>query len=393
MAKLQPEMLEKIMAYWSYWSTPLTQAVARRVLLPKVLDPQLVLVIQGVRRCGKSTLLAQLLSHYGLGAEHTVFLNFEDPRLLPFLDTDLLFQVVERFESLRENAPQLTFFFDEIQNVPKWETFLHTVLERPRHLFVVTGSNASLLSGELSTKLTGRHRLVELFPFDYEEATSAASEMTVDRYLTQGGFPKVVLSAGDLALRQSYFRNIVERDVTNRVGARSSGPVLGVMQMVMDSCGSELSLRRIAAANGLSPDTVGSYLRAAEDAYLLFSCPYYSHSSRKRVVRNKKYFPVDPGLRQAVVSSSSPNLRTALESVVYLTLRQRYGRVFYWRDRGEVDFVVIVEGKPLPIQVTWDAPHQRHYQALDEFYEAHPAAHEAVFLNRKDLEDDFRRMP
>lgn len=382
--------LLEVLRYWSYWDRRPDPAVPRRLELPERLDKDLVLVIQGVRRCGKSTLLGQFLDRYELENEHCVFVNFEDPRLIPHLHTDLLFKIVNLMQSRSSQGSQLTFFFDEIQNVPRWESFLHTQLERPRHRFVVTGSNASLLSGELSSKLTGRHVVVELYPFDFEEAARAAPKMDSRTYLTQGGFPRVVLRGGDLALRQQYFRDIVERDITNRVGARDSEPVLRVIQMAFESCGSEMSLRRIAAANGISPETAGVYLQAAEDAYLLFACPYFTYSSRKQAVRNKKYYPVDPGLRLAVVSSTSPDQGKALENVVFLTLKKRYGKVYYWRDQGEVDFVVLRDERALPIQVSREAPKSRHYDALDAFYEAHPHAHEAVFVSLSDLKDDFR---
>jgi uncharacterized protein len=393
MSELSDEGLLQVLRYWSYWDSPPEPAVPRRLELPDSLDPELILVIQGVRRCGKSTLLVQLLERYRIDADQCVFVNFEDPRLIPHLNTSLLFRIVSLFQSKNPDVSNLTFFFDEIQNVPQWESFLHTQLERPRHRFVVTGSNASLLSGELSTQLTGRHLVAELHPFDFFEAGQAKQGMDSGTYLTEGGFPRIVLRGGDLALRQQYFRDIVERDISNRVGARDSGPVLRVVQMAFESCGSEMSLRRIAGANGISPETAGSYLKAAEDAYLLFACPYFTYSSRKQTVRNKKYYPVDPGLRLAVVSSTSPDLGKALENVVFLTLRKKYGKVFYWRDRGEVDFVVIPDERALPIQVTWDAAKPRHHDSLDDFYQANPHAHEAILITHRDLAEDFRQLP
>ena len=393
MANLSDDDLLEVLRYWSYWDSPPAPAVPRRLELPDSFDPELVLVIQGVRRCGKSTLLGQLLERYQVEAGRCVVVNFEDPRLIPHLHTSLLFQIVNLFARINPERSNLTFFFDEIQNVPQWESFLHTQLERPRYRFVVTGSNASLLSGELSTKLTGRHLVAELYPFDFSEARAARQGLDPRTYLTEGGFPRVVLRGGDLTLRQQYFRDIVERDISNRVGARDSAPVLRVVQMAFESCGAEMSLRRIAAANGISPETAGSYLQAAEDAYLLFACPYFTYSSRKQTVRNKKYYPVDPGLRLAVVSSTSPDLGKALENVVFLTLRRKYGKVYYWRDRGEVDFVVIHEERALPIQVTWDAPLPRHQDSLDNFYEANPRSHEALFLTHQDLLEDFKQLP
>jgi predicted AAA+ superfamily ATPase len=159
--------------------------------------------------------------------------------------------------------------------------------------------------------------------------------------------------------------------------------------MVFESSGSELSLRKIAGVTGLSGDTVGSYLQAAEDAYLIFGCPYFSYSSRKQRVRNKKFYPIDPGLRRAVINVSERDFGKDLELVSYLALRKAFNDVYYWRDNLEVDFVVIVQGHPLPIQVTWDTPKERHERALKEFYERFPEAHEALFLGRKDIEENF----
>ncbi|MFA7483321.1 MAG: ATP-binding protein [Vulcanimicrobiota bacterium] len=386
---LDNEALWQILEYWSYWELPPRVGVMRQIPLPQP-DPQLALAIQGVRRCGKSTLLGQMIDRFRLDRVNCLFANFEDPRLTAHLTSELLFRIVNLFSERRQTDQPLWFFFDEIQNVRGWESWLHTALERnEKECFVVTGSNASLLSGELSTKLAGRHRLVELYPFDYTEATLAVPETTPENFLAHGGFPKIVLSGGDLALRQQYFRDIVERDITNRAGARSSQSVVAVIQMAFESCGSELSLRRLAAVCGLSADTVGAYLRAAEDAYLLFSCPFFSHSSRQRRVRNQKYYPIDTGLRRAVVAGTSPDLGKSLECSVYLALKKRFSEVCYWRQQRKVDFVVVDQGRPLPVLVSWGEPQDRHHLALDEFYSTFPNSHEACFVSAEDLADGF----
>lgn len=385
---MRDEDLREVVRYWSYWDTDPAPSVPRSLSLPERLDPELVLAIQGVRRSGKSTLLGQLVPRFGLDRSLCFFVNFEDPRLHPELGPKLLSRIVELFPT---PSPRV-FLFDEIQNVPRWESWLHTRLERPSDCFVVTGSNATLLSGNLSASLTGRHLSVKLFPFDFGEARRATPALSPERFLTEGGFPKVVLSGGDLNLRQQYFRDIVERDITNRVGARDSGPVMSVVRMVFEASASELSLRRVAAVNGLSTETAGGYLRAAEEAFLLFACPYFTFSSRKSRVRNAKYYPVDTGLRNAVISSFSPDLGKSLECAAFLALKKKFGDVFYWRGRREVDFVITLQGRPLPIQVTWDATQERHSAALDEFYENHPTAHEGLVINREDLAENFGRL-
>ena len=245
------ELLE-IAGTWSFWDRPPPRSIPRTVELPASLSNRTVLVIQGVRRCGKSTLLAQLIARYRLDRNDCLFVNFEDPRLAGCLGYETLERLANAFGERRSGAETLTVLLDEIQSVDGWEKWLRTKLERPGRLqFVVSGSNSRLLSGEPSSVLTGRHITVQLFPFDVSEFRLAHPGATVRDYLDRGGFPEpVARDDGDLLLRQ-YFMDIVQRDVRERVGARSSLALRQIVQMVFESAGSELSLRRIAAASGI----------------------------------------------------------------------------------------------------------------------------------------------
>ena len=262
------------------------------------------------------------------------------------------------------------------------------------NVFVLTGSNAHLLSGELSSALTGRHLTVELFPFDLSELRVGRPRASVKGYLRTGGFPEPLSAGGDAdSLLRQYFQDIVERDIRERVGARSGHGIRQVVQMVFESVGSELSLRRVAAATGLAVDTVGAYVEACEAAYLLFSVPWFAFSERKRAARNRKYYPVDTALRRVVVTPIGADDGKALECAVHLALRRRFGpTIFYWRGRGEVDFVVHAEGRIVPVQVTWATPEERHHAALDAFYEEFPQAEEAVFVTAKTFETSLSRL-
>jgi hypothetical protein len=374
---------------WSFWERPFPDSVPRNVDLPHELRDTLCLVIQGVRRCGKSTLLQQIVGHYELQPARCAFLNLEDPRLSRAQTFETLDGLVEGFRRRYGPAGPLYFFLDEIQEVEGWQPWLRSRLERPQgNVFVITGSNARLLSGELSSQLTGRHLTVELFPFDLEERRRRDPGVTVSDYLTGGGFPEpLTMTDGDRLLRQ-YFHDIVERDVRERVGARSSLALRQVVQMAFESAGSELSLRRVAGATGIAVDTAGSYLDACEDAYLLFSCPYFAFSERKRASYNRKYYPVDTGLRRVATTRVGADRGKALECAVQLALRRRFGRrVFYWRDKAEVDFVVEAGDRIVPVQVTWEAPTDRHQRALRSFYETFPQAAEAVFVTAERFEE------
>lgn len=374
---------------WSFWDSPPPPTVPRLVRLPEALRPDLALVIQGVRRCGKTTLLAQLMEHYGLDRKRCIFVNFEDPRLAASLDHSVLDELVDAFETER-GVKEPTYFLDEIQNVAGWQRWLRAQLDRPgARRFVITGSNGALLSGELGSKLTGRHLTIELFPFALGEARAAVPGLQLPAYLREGGFPAPLGTPDGDMLRRSYFNGIVERDVRARVGARSTAPLRQLAQMLFESAGSELSLRRVAAALGTAKDTASLYVEALESAYMIFACPYFAWSERKRSARSKKYYPVDTGLRRIAVTSTGDDRGKMLECATFLELKRTFRDVYYWRGQGEVDFVVVRAGDAVPIQVTWEAPAERHHRALDAFYEAHPRAAEAVYVTAETFETDL----
>src|SRR5581483_2073091 len=165
---LSDQVLIEILSEWSFWDKPPSSGLIREIQLPQKLHTDLVLIIQGVRRSGKSTLLSQIPAHYKIPLKQCYYSNFEDPRFINDLDYQLLSRIVS---FARKNIPAekpCYFFFDEIQNVLEWEKWLHTQLERPKNnYFIVTGSNSRLLSGQFATALTGRHISLELFPFSF----------------------------------------------------------------------------------------------------------------------------------------------------------------------------------------------------------------------------------
>ena len=370
---------------WSHWDREPPASIPRDVSLPVELRPDLALVIQGVRRAGKSTLLGQLMDRYRLDRSRCLFVNFEDPRLAASLGHETLQALVDAFEA--DRGPGCTWFLDEIQHVRGWQRWLRSQLDRSRdRRFVITGSNAHLLSGELASSLTGRHLSVELFPFDLGEYRLAKPEASLLDYLHDGGFPATLNTADAKRLLASYFNDILEKDVRERVGARSSRPLRRLGQMLFEAAGSESSVRRMAAALGIASDTASLYLEAIESAYLAFSCPYFIWSERKRAVRNRKYYPVDTGLRRVAITRTGEDRGKMLECATFILLRKRFREVYYWRGKGEVDFVVLRNGDPVPVQVSWEGPSDRHLEALDEFHASEPRAAEAVFVTPESYE-------
>jgi hypothetical protein len=309
---------------------------------------------------------------------------------------DLDYKLLSRITALaRKKIPAeipCYFFFDEIQNVQEWEKWLHTQLERPKHnYFILTGSNSRLLSGEFATALTGRHITLELFPFSFAEYKTLFPKNNLEDYLHSGGFPRPLTFEQPYQLLQEYFNDIILRDVLKRVHARTPEAIKQVAKMVFESCGSEVSYRKVAAVTGLSVDTVKSYLETCEDAYLLFACHYFAFSEKKQLNRQKKYYPIDSGMRYAITSTTGRDLGKSLELMVFLRLKQMYKQVFYWQElhHGEVDFVVRQGSAIIPYQVTWEGPQPRHEKALQYFYENFPQANEAVMITRENADSFF----
>jgi predicted AAA+ superfamily ATPase len=387
---ISDEFLIEILAEWSFWDHPPQSGLTRQLTLPQRLHADLALIIQGVRRGGKSTLLSQLPKHYNIPLVQCYFCNFEDPRLMNDLDYKLLSRIVTLARKKISPASPCYFFFDEIQNVQEWEKWLHTQLERPKNnYFILTGSNSRLLSGEFATALTGRHITLELYPFSFSEYKTLFSNKTLEDYLVSGGFPRPLTFEQPYQLLQEYFNDIILRDVLKRVNARTPDVIKQVAKMAFESCGSELSYRKIAAVTGSNVDTVKSYLEACEQAYLLFACNYFAFSEKKQLSHPKKYYPIDSGMRYAITSTSGRDLGKSLELMVFLKLKQTNERVFYWQElhKGEVDFVAVNGKTIVPYQVTWDSKELRHEKALQNFYDTFPQANEAVFITRDNVSE------
>ena len=209
----------------------------------------------------------------------------------------------------------------------------------------------------------------------------------LEQFIRRGGFPAALDFPPPERLLQQYFLDIVERDIRERVLAKSIRPVLAVAKMVLESVGSELSLRRMAGSVQLIPETVSHYLQACEDAYLIFSCPYFAYSEAKRVRHNRKFYAIDTGLRRGNSTTGGLDLGRDFENLVYLLLRRRAAEISYWKGKGEVYFVVNGMHGVTPVQVADGELQPRHYDAIEEFYQHYPHANDAVFVTPDSLDE------
>lgn len=326
-----------------------------------------VIIISGIRRCGKSTLLRQLMKR----VKKPYYFNFEDYRSLDFelLDFQKLDQL---FEELYGKSDY--YFFDEIQNVSEWERYIRTKHDYGKKC-IISGSNASLLSRELGTKLTGRHLTYELFPFSYQEFLEYIhKKSSVDsfaEYFEHGGFPEFLKDL-DKEVLQKIVSDITMRDVIVRHKIRESKTVQELLLYLLSNISKEFSYNELAKMfNVGSPTSIINYISFFEDCYLLFTIPKFDYSLRKQLVNPKKVYAIDQGLVKAnTISFSSDNGRI-LENMVFLHLRRKYKEIFYFKQEHECDFVVKEQGKlKEAIQVCYQVTYENREREIQGLKEA-----------------------
>jgi predicted AAA+ superfamily ATPase len=337
------------------------QRYVQRQLAVPLGDNDLIRVVLGPRRCGKSFLAMHLIA----GENSRGYVNFDDERLTGLQDYDSLIAAVDSVY----NKPK-HLLLDEIQNLDRWELLVNR-LQRQGYRLYLTGSNAHLLSSELATHLTGRHIPIVLFPFSFAEYT-ASLDRTLTRpeqeellrtYVEQGGMPEPLF--GDIA-RIHYLRtlwdSIVYKDIVRRHRIRSVAGIEELAGYLLANVTCEYSLNRLTELTRVkSVHTVQKYLGYLSEAFLFFSLPRYSIKFREQARANRKIYCIDNGFVTARGFQFTDKTGALFENVAAVALhkRQLEGQceLFFWRGQGneEVDFVV-KEGPRVTrlIQVCWD---------------------------------------
>lgn len=338
--------------------------VARDKMVSVSTANDFVHVITGVRRCGKSTLLNFLISKY----KSVCYLNFEDPRIINFEVAD--------FYKLEEIAAKNVevYFFDEIQNVPQWEVYIRQLHDYGKKVFI-TGSNASLLSKDLGTRLTGRYLNTELFPFSYKEFLVFEKKdinwQSLEIYLKKGGFPEF-LKINNEEVLQNLFKDIVLRDIAIRHGVRNTKSLLDIALFLLSNVGKETTYSSLRKSFQIgSTNSVIDYLNWFEDAYLLFFLQKFSWSAKSIAVNPRKVYAIDNGLIHANSLSFSKDKGRILENAVYLFLRNKGTKMYYFREKSECDFVLFNKEKCIAVlQVCYELNSDNKKREIDGLLEA-----------------------
>ena len=337
-------------------------------------DSTLVQIVIGVRRCGKSTLCIKALKQKGI---KFIYINFDDERLSSLKKEDLNVLLEAAYIVYGDTN---YMFFDEIQNIPQWHLFINRLLRQKIHLFI-TGSNAKLLSGELSTFLTGRYNEIVLFPFSFAEycymrqadtksRTTKAEALlakTFNEYLTYGGLPETLNVKNQRKYVMSLLNSIIKKDISQRFKIRYTESLNNMANHLINNFSQEVVINTLKDIFSFgSSHTAENYYSHLKEAYLLLGLKKFSFKSRERIYNEKAYVVDLAFVGQRQDSFSAENWGWRLENAVYIELLRRCNPlsldIFYAKDGFEVDFLLTQSGHiEHLIQVSWSLSSKRTY--------------------------------
>ena len=325
--------------------------IARDVNYKKYIETSQVVVITGVRRCGKSSLMHLFMQEMQLKISDYCYFNFDDERIIPYPS------ILEDIDNIHREryGNDAILFFDEIQNIDGWEKFVNRQYEQGRKIFV-TGSNGTLLSSEISSSLTGRNKVLELLPFSFSEYLRFKEQsFDIDRltrsveslilrqfndFFKVGGFPLVV-KENDLEILDAYFKDILYRDMISRNNIIQINEIKQIALYFFSNTSKLFSLSTLQKITGIkSSSSVKKYLDYYNSSYLFFYLKKFDYSVKKQILNPRKVYSVDQGFSNRIGFNFSENKGRILENIVYLELVRRKKDVYYYSNRGECDFVV-----------------------------------------------------
>lgn len=335
------------------------QWIVREAYLNKLIalkDKQLIKVITGVRRSGKSTLLEifqEYLIGHGIEREQIISINFEDYEYRYLRNPDQLYKYIK--ERLGENR-YTYIFLDEIQHVDNFQEVVDGLYIKKNVDIYITGSNANMLSGELATLLSGRYVEISILPLSFKEyAENVDDNKTLmhkyNDYITYGSFPYVLELTKNPGEVQDYiegiYNTVVVKDIIGRKRVTDPMMLESIVLFTLDNIGNQLSTKKIAdtmtsAGRKIDVRTVEKYINSLQECYILYQARRYNIKGKQLLRSLEKYYAVDMGLRYAMLGSKAFDVGHVLENVVYLELLRRGYKVYVGKvDELEVDFVAV----------------------------------------------------
>ena len=348
-------------------------------------DEQVIKVVTGIRRCGKSTLLLQYqewLKASGVSDEQIVTINFEELEYEELQDYKKLYAYLKN----RLCKGKMTYIFlDEIQKVSAFEKVVDSLYVKPQVDLYVTGSNAYMLSGDLATLLTGRYVEIKMLPlsfYEFLEVTGSGQEQGLSEYMRDGGLPYVAVMDRTPEKVETYlegiYNTVIVKDIEDRQARKESDSdkrkindillLKTIAKYLASIVGNPVSIRSITdyfISNGrkISPNTVSDYVEALTESFIFYPAERFDIIGKQLLKANRKMYIVDLGLRNHILPRRQYDLGFSLENIVYFELLRRGYRVMIGKvGSTEVDFVAEKQGAYTYFQVTADMTAQETFE-------------------------------
>ena len=333
---------------------PLIQREQYLKFLRRHKDQDVIKVVSGVRRCGKSTLFElfkQELLASGVKANQIISINFEDLEYESLQDYHALHEYI--VERLIPETP-VYVFLDEVQHVPQFEKVVGSLFIKPNVDIYITGSNAYFMSSDIATLLTGRYVQIEMLPLSFKEFRSAYSQQKLsdieiyNLYIEHSSFPRLVYIEDDESIDEyleSILNTVVLKDIVTRLKITDVPLLLDIIKYLLANIGSLINPTKIAntlTSYGRKTDnkTVEKYLQGLKDGLLIYEVDRFDVKGKALLQRNAKYYVVDSAFRKFLLSRTDSDRGHILENIVYLELIRRGYRVYVGHlQNGEIDFV------------------------------------------------------
>ena len=370
---------------------PLIQREQYLKFLRRHKDQDVIKVVSGVRRCGKSTLFElfkQELLASGVKANQIISINFEDLEYEPLQDYHALHEYI--VERLIPETP-VYVFLDEVQHVPQFEKVVGSLFIKPNVDIYITGSNAYFMSSDIATLLTGRYVQIEMLPLSFKEFRSAYSQQKLSAieiynlYIEHSSFPRLVYIEDDESIDEyleSILNTVILKDIVTRLKITDVPLLLDIIKYLLANIGSLINPTKIAntlTSYGRKTDnkTVEKYLQGLKDGLLIYEVDRFDVKGKTLLQRNAKYYVVDSAFRKFLLSRTDSDRGHILENIVYLELVRRGYRVYVGHlQNGEIDFVAKKPHRLEYYQVSYtvmaDTTLQRELSPLEQLDDNYP---------------------
>ena len=367
-----------------------------------------IVIITGIRRSGKSTLMYQMINKLlenGVDQKQILFVNLEDKKLA----NESLDDIYLTYRKILNPNKKAYIFFDEIHKRQEWESWIRKKYDlKTNDKFIISGSCSYLLKKEYSTLLTGRNIMFEVFPLSFEEFLSF-KELKIDKenirkgiilektkiiilnyleeYLTIGGFPEVFFKEEQFKLKilEQYFDDILYKDIIDRYDLNSQ-KTRDLALFLITNFTSLISLRNLRNSLGISYDTIKDYLSYFKEAFLFFTLEHFSYSLKEQKTLSSKIYCIDNGLRNAVSFKFSKDEGKLAENLVFLELRKKEEEIYYWKNEKheEADFIIKNKDNSLTaINVFYsDEINEREIKVLLDFKERFKKTKEIIIITK-----------